>query len=275
MVCKEPFTINELEKWNINKNINPRTQRKIKKNKKLYKNIEFQYKNYILSKVKYETFEITDSIDQRDPISLNKFYIINSKGEKEIIYQGNSRLILYRESTNLIRCFEKETLEYLKAYNICHHPVSLEEIPKHILDKINPKKIKMEFNSEEKALQVFQLFTDISIFIDYKLFCNLNKNELIKLNFELKDLYYQNFSKNDRIKIDKKDGNRYFKKDSSLLHYVEIEDIKIYILEQMENILKYHNKDLKFMINYIILGGLSLVIEDVKKYYDNFNFSFD
>ena len=29
------------------------------------------------------------------------------------------------------------------------------------------------------------------------------------------------------------------------------------------------------MINYIILGGLSLVIEDVKKYYDNFNFSFD
>ena len=52
---------------------------------------------------------------------------------------------------------------------------------------------------QKKSLQVFQLFTDISIFIDYKLFV-IYKNELIKLNFELKDLYYQNFSKNDRIK---------------------------------------------------------------------------
>ena len=53
----------------------------------------------------------------------------------------------------------------------------------------------MEFNSEEKALQVFQLFTDISIFIDYKLFCNLNKNELIKLNFELKRFILSKFFK--------------------------------------------------------------------------------
>ena len=48
----------------------------------------------------------------------------------------------------------------------------------------------------------------------------------------------------------------------------------MYLLEQMENILNYKEDDLKFMINYILLGGLSLVIEDVKKYYENFNFSF-
>ena len=42
----------------------------------------------------------------------------------------------------------------------------------------------------------------------------------------------------------------------------------------MESILLYPEEDLKFMINYIILGGLSLFIEEVKEYYDNFNFSF-
>ena len=48
----------------------------------------------------------------------------------------------------------------------------------------------------------------------------------------------------------------------------------MYLLEQIENILIYPEEDLKFMNNYIILGGLSLVIKEVKEIYDNFNFSF-
>ena len=42
----------------------------------------------------------------------------------------------------------------------------------------------------------------------------------------------------------------------------------------MEFLLNCKDNDLKFMINYIILGGLSLVIDEVKQYYENFNFSF-
>ena len=48
----------------------------------------------------------------------------------------------------------------------------------------------------------------------------------------------------------------------------------MYILDNIENILKYKENDLKFMINYILLGGLSLVIDEVKDIYDNFNYSF-
>ena len=60
----------------------------------------------------------------------------------------------------------------------------------------------------------------------------------------------------------------------SSLQEKDEEFIKLYILEQIENILSYPEEDLKFMLNYIVLGGLSLVIQEVKEYYDNFNFSF-
>ena len=103
---------------------------------------------------------------------------------------------------------------------------------------------------------------------------NLDKKSLTKLNYEVKDFYYQNLSKEDRIKIDKKDGKQYWVKKESELNSLEIQDVQLYILDQIENTLSYPDDDLKFMINYIILGGLSLVISEVKKYYDNFNFSF-
>ena len=69
-------------------------------------------------------------------------------------------------------------------------------------------------------------------------------------------------------------GKKYFYMSKSNLQEKDKEFIKLYILEQIENILSYPEEDLKFMLNYIVLGGLSLVIPEVKEYYDNFNFSF-
>ena len=119
------------------------------------------------------------------------------------------------------------------------------------------------------------MFNDkISIFIDYKLFLKLDKDDLKKLNYELKDFYYQNFSDSDRSKIDNSDGKQFFKLDKSDFNDKDEDNIKMYLLNEIENILSYKEEDLKFMINYIVLGGLSLVINEVKEYYDNFNFSF-
>ena len=134
--------------------------------------------------------------------------------------------------------------------------------------------LNKDITVSEKALQVFQIFTYISIFIDYELFLKLDIDALKKLNYELKDFYYQNFSVEDRSKIDKSDGKQFCKYSSPELGDKSDDEIKMYLLEQMENILSYKEDDLKIMINYVVLGGLSLVIDEVKEYYDNFNFSF-
>jgi len=241
---KYPLTITELMNWKRNHLINPRTNRKIKENSRLYRYLRENY-----TKVFPDNFDIFDSNDLRDPVSLRYFYINDSSGSKRLVYDNPSDLIIYKESDSIIRCFEKETIAYFKSYNIDKHPISQKEIPSYILGKIESKKVNLNLTPEEKALKVFQMFTNISIFIDYKLFLNLNKKNLIKLNYELKDFYYQNFSDSDRQKIDSSNGSLYFTKNESDLNESEIDEIKLYLLEEIEKILSYSNDDFKFMIN--------------------------
>ena len=85
---------------------------------------------------------------------------------------------------------------------------------------------------------------------------------------------YSKLSIDDRKKIDNTDGNQYFNYNNNYFDNKNDDYIKIYVLDNIENILKYKESDLKYMINYIILGGLSLVIDEVKDVYDDFNFSF-
>ena len=266
---KRVITTQELLNWKSNKLYNPRTTRKIKENGRLYNYIEAEY-----NKVFPLGIDIFDSNDERDPISLKYFYNYDSSNNKQLVYTDIDNLILYKESDKIVRCLEKESVQYLKAYNITTHPVSMKPIPSHVIDRVPEIIINKEMSLEEKALQVFQIFTNISIFIDYKLYLNLKKSELLTLNYELSDFYFQNISDEDRKKIDKSDGKKFFYLKKSELNDKDENFIKLYILEQIENILSYSDEELKFMLNYIVLGGLSLVIKDVKEYYDNFNFSF-
>lgn len=264
-----PININELMIWKRNPLINPRTNRKIVNTKKTYKYILDRYNLHFPKDI-----DIFDSTDERDPISLNKFYMVDKDNQKTLVYQNIENLILYSETDTIVRCFEKESLQHMKAYNILLHPVSQKEIPDDILCSVINIELPNETTLEEKALQVFQLFTNISIFIDYKHFLNLNRSKILKLNYELKEFYYQNISIDDRKKIDNTDGNQYFNYNNNYFDNKNDDYIKIYVLDNIENILKYKESDLKYMINYIILGGLSLVIDEVKDVYDDFNFSF-
>ena len=266
---RHSITIEQSMIWKRNKLINPKTNRKIKVKGNLYNKLEKYYnKNFP------NGYDVFDSVDMKDPISLTPFYIEDQSGNKKLIHENPEQLILYRESESIIRCFEKGTIEYLKAYNITKHPVSQKTIPDFIFDDVKTIELNKDITVSEKALQVFQIFTYISIFIDYELFLKLDVDALKKLNYELKDFYYQNFSDEDRSKIDKSDGKQFFKYSSPELGDKSDDEIKMYLLEQMENILSYKEDDLKIMINYVVLGGLSLVIDEVKEYYDNFNFSF-
>ena len=264
-----PINIVELMLWKRNPLINPRTNRKIVTTSKLYKYISDKYNFYFPKGI-----DIFDSTDERDPISLNKFYMVDKNNQKTLVYQNIENLILYFETETIVRCFEKESLQHLKAYKILLHPVSQKEIPNDILNNLSDIALSDEITLEEKALQVFQIFTNISIFIDYNNFLNLSRSKILKLNYELKEFYYHNILIDDRKKIDNKDGNQYFSYNNNYFDDKTDDYIKMYILDNIENILKYKENDLKFMINYILLGGLSLVIDEVKDIYDNFNYSF-
>jgi len=257
-----PITILEYEKWLENKQINPRTKRRIKENSKIY--------NYY-KKVNYQALLLLSTIDNKDPISLNELWIIETN-KKKIVYDDLSNLVFYKDTYNIIRCFEKESIEYMLGYNIKNHPITNELLPEHIFLNITSKKIitDQEKTLKEIALDVFQLFANLSFFIDCNSFLNLSKDNLIKLYHEVKDFYKQNFT-DEQINII---GNNIFIMDESILKDKDLEFIQKYILDDMKKLLQVDIEEYKYMINYILIGGLSLVIKEIKDTYPDFSFSF-
>lgn len=258
----------DLMKWKRNKLINPITNRKIKNNGFTYNKINKLYKK----KFPLE-FDYLDCIDNKDPISLKKFWIQDNE-KKKFIYKNINELILYKDSNNNNRCIEKISLSYLKAYNIKKHPVTFDDFPKHIWDNIEILKIDDDININKKSERIFKMFDSISIFIDHNDFIKLTKLELKKFNYEAKEFYYQNISNKDRISIDKKDGKQIFKLKNNNLEIESLKYIQNYTLEQIELLLLVKIKKLKYMINYILLGALGIVIPKIKTDYPNFSFNF-
>ena len=275
-----PVTIEELLMWKRCTWRNPRSKRSMKNTRYDYTRTKlylYLYRNY------HEKFpngyDIFDSIDEKDPITLEYFYSSNN-GQLKLEYHDIEDLIIYPEidsrNNKLIRCIKKDSLSYLKNYNITKHPVSQIEITEEVLNLVEEKKgiEETELSIKDKSLQVFQIFNNISIFIDFNLYLQLSKQNLCKLNYELKDFYYQNLSSEQRVVIDKNDGEKLFKLDTNDLENEDIEFIQFYILNQIEPVIKCDHEEIKLMANYLVLGGLSLVIDEVKESYENFAFSF-
>lgn len=263
---EKQITICDVIKWKKNKLKNPLTNRKIKKNKITYNNFKKLYNNFFPL-----GFDFLDTIDDKDPITLKKFWIIENSNKK-LVYINLDNLQLYIDINNNKRCIEKTTLQYLKTYNINYHPKTLDVFPSKIWDKV--EKIIIKESIKCKSERIFKMFDSISIFIDNKEFLNLNLNELNKLNYEIKDIYYQNISLDDRKIIDKKDGNNIFKLSNKQLVKMDKENIQEYLLNQIEYLLNVNIKKFKYIIKYILLGSLGLVIPKISKQYPDFKFSF-
>ena len=158
-----------------------------------------------VTKKKTSKMTLENCIDDRDPISMTIFWTENN-GMRTIVYpkENIKDLIFYKDKNDRIMCLEKESLIYLKSYNITNHPVTMEPFPENIFDNI--KVIDMdkvvEYKSlKEIALDVFQYFSNISIFIDYNWFLQLNQNQLIKFNYEVRDFWLQNFTPEQRSSV--------------------------------------------------------------------------
>ena len=213
--------------------------------------------------------------EDRDLISMNLFWV-EENGIRKIDYPEDQfdQLVFYTDSKNIVRGFEKETIRYMKTYNLINHPVSTEPIPVDVLaqvDLIDINHIKNAKTLENMALDVFQYFSKISIFIDHEAFLSLNKKQLIKFNYELRDFWLQNFGPEQRRNIHE---TEIFEKTEELLNNDSLENIQKYLLSQMEILLKCDVEEYKYMINYIILGALGIVIPQIKEMYPDFSFSF-
>ena len=228
------LTIDELVQWKVNPLINPKTGKSIKVNGGTYQLIDSIYKKNksevdkiinqkvassstikkdesntcitldqndnvsLIGDIKRIKENILNSIDDRDPISMNLFWK-EINGIKKIEYpeENYSQLVFYSDSKNMLRCLEKETLSYLKTYNLKVHPITSEVIPNELFDNlqlVDLNKIEEAKTIEDIALDVFQYFSKISIFIDYEWFIELDKDKLLKFNYELKDFWLQNVS---------------------------------------------------------------------------------
>lgn len=258
---KVPINLYEYEKWLENKLINPRTKRVIKINNSIYK---------YLNRINIKKLYLEETVDDKDIISLSEFWIIKDS-VKYIVYKNIDNLIFYKDSKNYLRCFEKESIAYMLGYNIKNHPVTGELLPIHIFLNIVSKKIILENKKtiSNLALDAFQLFGNNSFFIDYNLFLKLSKDKLLKLYFEISDLYNNNFTDEQRNEI----SNKVFLLSINDLSIMPINKIQKYILVNIKILLENVNNKYKYMINYILIGGLSIVIDEIKDLYPDFSFS--
>lgn len=278
LIKNNPLTLDELLKWKKNPLINPRTNKNIKKDAITYKLIENEYnknKNIIETEISHKLDKLLNCDDDRDPISMNLFWT-EKNNIKTIIYPIDEldQLVFYTDNNNKIRCLEKETISYFKIYNILNHPITMEPLSKEIFEiknLINNDK-NNKISIEEYALNVFQLFTKKSIFIDYKLFINLDKNKLLIFNNEIKDIWIQNLTLQQRENINNK--ILFNKTNLELVKNNNLKDIQKYLLDDIKISLEYNKEELSIMINYIIVGALGIVIPEIKENYSDVIFGF-
>ena len=193
---------------------------------------------------------------------------------KSIVYPLDQldKLVFYSDNQNKLRCLEQDSIIHLKTYNMLNHPVTMEPLPKELFDSI--KVINLENNKvsiDDFALNVFQIFTKKSIFIDYKLFIQLNKTDLIKFNNEIKDIWVQNLTSSQREMIS---TEPLFIKLTTELNNYNLEELQKYFLKDIKCALECNKEELSLMINYIIIGALGIVIPQIKENYSDVVFAF-
>ena len=242
-----------------------------KLNPSLFKhiNVKSYEKKYIKLKTDVDiAVNIHNSIDDRDPISMTLFWVDSMAG-RMIVYpiESFNQLVFYTDSKKLLHCFEKESLQYMKTYDIQINPITMEKLPLELFDNIDKLILQQNISIDMMALEVFQYFSKISIFIDHNLFIQLRQGEINKFYYEVKEFWLHNFTDEQKSEI-AEDVFTFSLEDKS-----NEESIRLLLID-MKKILICEKEQYKYMINYIIIGALGLVIPSIKEMYPDFNFSF-
>jgi hypothetical protein len=280
-----PPTIKELNQWNQNKFINPRTGRKIKENSVIFRtltifsrksseNFKKNINNYNKKNLMNHNKLWEELTDEEDPVSLIKFWEMRNN-KKEWLNEVNKEEVIIYQEDNLVRGFHYETILGFYQNKIKKHPISGKEIPETVFNQMKiicqnkniilEKKDDLE-NLNDLALRTFQLFNNLSIFINYEDYCNLNSHKLRILSNELKAFYLENLS------FEQKNQVNPLRK--SVFTFTEYETSRRQILLDIKMLIENSNEQNKFLICYLILGGLVLVIPSLKETYPDLEFGF-
>lgn len=260
---------NTILEWNNNKNINPYTGKTIKINGPTYKKLLKEYENYIINNSNENNIEnILKSTEDKDIISLNQIWdTINE--ERKIVYDNLDNLITYKDSNNHYHTFEKESIQYMKEYNINKHPITGTIIPQEVFDKVNIKIPKNEKTNYELALDISQLLTHNSFYIDHNIFMKLNKNDLYKVYNEAYLFFNENIPKNIIDEI--KSNNDIFNITNIKFNSYKKDKLK-YLLKCFLSLLENTNESIRITSCYIIIASLSFVSDEIKNQYPYLNF---
>lgn len=255
---KYPITQNELLKWNDNKLVNPRTNRKIIENGSIYKYINKQYNRLFSNKL-----SLLDVSNNEEPITLEEFY---DEKTKNIIVNQNEYIIYQEEESKRIQAFHFTSIIGFSKNKIYKHPLTQNIIPDNVFTQAIDiaKKLKYnitnKLNIEQLALKTFQYFNLLTIFIDHLEFIKITNNQCKKLRFELSSIFFHNLKEQQKQQFNK---NTFFQKNTK-------EDILNEIIYIMENV----SDNDKIFVSYLILGGLVLVLPNLKKNYPFLEFDF-
>jgi hypothetical protein len=265
--------VNKLEnilKWFENKNINPYTNRKIKENGRVYKNLMKEYNDYILNNINTinNILSPLQSIEDKDIISLNQIWE-EIDGERKIVYENLDNLITYKDESNHIHTFEKESLMYLKEFNIMEHPITKVKIPEEIFNNINIKLPKNKKSNNDLALEITQILSYNSFFIDHNYFLELNDNQVLKMYYESYSFVSENLPY-DKLQTLKTEFNS-FQLNSAALKFKK--NKLRYVLDSYYNLITFDD-NVKLLASYIIIASLSIIIPEIKKLYPDFSFGF-
>ncbi len=169
------LNIAQYEQWKKDPNINPLTNKKIKPSGKIYRTYQ---------QLNIQDLYAYECINEKDPISLNIIWK-EEQGKRIIVHENIDDIVFYKDKNNKIRGLEKESIQLMKGYKMTQDPITKEELPLDIFNDIIPK---LQINEADKSsndlsFDVFQLLSNMSIFIDFTLFLELDKNKLLQFYY--------------------------------------------------------------------------------------------
>lgn len=246
-----------LLKWSQNKLINPFTNKKIIINKSTFNKLNKMYLSVFPN-----GYSPIDAINTIDPVSLTEIWKIENN-IKILVYSDINNLIYYKDIDNNIYCFEKETIEYFKFYNILINPLNYKPFPENIFENI--KCIEKKYTLKDNIIKLFQELSNISVFIDYKLFLELNNSKLITLYNELKDLVEKNINK----KLQKEILQKFTIINIYQFTNKSFEEKQLYLYEFLNKLVNNNSSSAK-LCKYIVIVTLGLVIPKIKTDYPDY-----
>jgi hypothetical protein len=215
------------------------------------------------------------SHDDIDPISQDQIWTIENGIKIKSDEILNELLFSYVDKNGFVRCFNIESLLYLKDYV---HPITNDKMDNNIVDMIN-EKINMLYDTVKKVIKidkaviieytfnVFSKFSKNNIYIKDEWFLNLDIKMLQKMYYEIRDFYFNNLNINKKL----------FTFPPTDFNNTDILNAQYYLLHNIDlltNTNEINKNKNETMIIYIVIGSLSTVCKEVRVAYPDISFGF-